>query len=80
MIRSYVTHGDRTFLVSTIDRTSSALEGGEYAETLVWEWDKATAQRKSDTVLRQSSDAAGSALEHLHVVQVIYTHGIKDAS
>lgn len=38
-IHSYV--ADKYF-VSTAWRESSALEGGWYYETIVWEWDKAT--------------------------------------
>lgn len=35
-----VSHGDKTYLVSTINRTSSAQLSyvSYYAETLVWEW------------------------------------------
>lgn len=36
--QAYVRHGDRWFMVSTINRDSSSPLGGRYAETLVWEW------------------------------------------
>ncbi len=42
LIQSYV--ADRWF-VSTILRASSAMEGGPYFETIVWDWDSETKDR-----------------------------------
>ena len=45
IMQSYVHHGDKVFFVSTINRESSSMFGGTYAETMVWEWDPETRER-----------------------------------
>jgi hypothetical protein len=39
VIKSYVWHLDECYFVSTIDRDSSSIHGGRFAETLVWPFD-----------------------------------------
>ena len=39
LIKSYVWHGDKCYIVSTIDRDSSSEQGGRFSETMVWEFD-----------------------------------------
>ena len=40
--KSYVWHAGRCFFVSTIERDSSAPQGGRYEETIAWtyDWDR----------------------------------------
>lgn len=77
MIRTYVQHGCKTCLVSTINRDSSSTDGGSYAETMVWEWDSKNLRRASDSILMQGEAAEGSISTHQRFVEEIHTQGIK---
>ena len=52
VIQSYVWYEDRLFFVSTINRDSSAPYAGpsRYAETMVWECDPRTRERRQSIV------------------------------
>jgi hypothetical protein len=58
VIQSYVYYKEQAFLVSTINRDSSAAGAYRmrYAETMVWEWDPVTRDRKSDRILWTEED------------------------
>lgn len=72
---TYVTHGERAWNVSTIDRKSSAIEGPDaYAETLVWEWCPETRQRIGDFVY-QGEGCRGSISNHITIVRRIRDAG-----
>jgi hypothetical protein len=45
VIKSFVWHGDDCYFVSTIDRDSSSIMGGRFAETLVWLFDWETNEK-----------------------------------
>lgn len=76
MISTYVQHDGKTYLVSTINRDSSADYGGRYAETMVWEWDFKTRSRVSNSILMQDEDLENSIKTHQEVVEKIFNHGI----
>ncbi len=78
MIVTYVTHKDKAYRVSTINRESSVMEscGTRYAETLVWEWDTIKQQIKGDILLMGTS-FEGSINRHQQIVEMIHTSGIK---
>lgn len=79
VIQSYVHHGNKGFfLVSTIDRSSSAaLCPGRYNETMVWEFDFKTKERGS--ILHQDGDALGSLKQHFAICEQLFNNGcIKD--
>ncbi len=73
IIQSYVWHGEKCFFVSTIDRESSAMEGGTYAETMVWEFD--FKERNRGDIVGQGEDATGSAREHYALCQRLIDSG-----
>jgi hypothetical protein len=65
---TYVTHKGREYLVSTINRPSSAVgDSSSYAETMVWPVDdkRDTTQQES---LYQCDDRCGSLRAHCQVV------------
>jgi hypothetical protein len=74
IIKSYVWHGDKCFFVSTIDRDSSSMEGGRYAETMVWEHDWKTNQRM-EGILSQTDAPQGSIREHIRQVTAFHETG-----
>lgn len=64
----------RGFVVSTIDRDSSAaVVNMRYAETLVWEWDEET--RKRGQLVAQDEDGEGSIRAHQTMVERIHLTG-----
>jgi hypothetical protein len=75
-IQSYVEHSGETFLVSTIDRPSSALEcaGRLYSETMVWTLDE---NRKMKSIVRQEEWSAGCPQKHFEVCEDILERGIE---
>lgn len=73
---TYVFHGDRTFNVSTIDRDSSSMAGGRYAETMVWECDSRTKDRLG--MVGQFECGRGSLREHFAVCARLLETGSAD--
>lgn len=73
LIASYVHHEDRCFFVSTIDRNSSAMTGGRYAETLVWEYDWAV--KTCGKLVGQDEGPEGSIKKHLEMCQRLLESG-----
>lgn len=78
LIQTYVfysseTQEDKAFYVSTIDRESSSMYGGRYAETIVWEWD--STERKCGGIVHMESGMQGSTRIHQHVCNEIYKYG-----
>lgn len=76
LIQSYVHHDGKCFFVSTIDRDSSAMAGGRFAETLVWEFDMATKARGN--IVGQDGGARGSIAKHIAMCQRIFETGLCD--
>jgi len=70
---TYVWHGDKAYCASTINRESSALEGGTYAETIVWTWDDKT--RARGDMAWMGSCATGSIYTHQAVVERLFATG-----
>lgn len=70
---TYVWHGGKCYLVSTINRQSSAMDGGVYAETMVFEFD--TEARKSGAIVGQMEGPQDSISAHLRAVDVVHSHG-----
>ena len=65
---TYVTHEGREYLVSTINRPSSALGGpSSYAETMVWRVDDKRDRTQQKSVY-QCDDCCGSLRAHCQVV------------
>lgn len=74
IIKSYVSHCDRHFFVSTIDRASSAYDGpARYNETIVWEWNYRTRERGE--LLWQAGDSSGSLHEHFRICEAYHRTG-----
>ena len=73
IIKSYVWHDGKCFFVSTIDRDSSALQGGRYAETIVWEFDWPT--QKRGAILHQDGHIRGSITQHMLICQCLHDQG-----
>ncbi len=73
LITSYVYVGEKCYLVSTINRDSSAALGpGEYAETLVWEWCPKKRERVSDRILYQDGGSRDSIHTHINICQRLF--------
>ena len=64
---------DKAFYVSTIDRTSSSMYGGRYAETIVWEWDSTTKQRGD--IIHMGEGGEGSIRTHFSICEKLYKDG-----
>lgn len=75
IIKTYIWHLDKCFFVSTIERTSSALNdpGPRYNETMVWEWDWNSNTRGD--LLGQFECRKGSIQKHQDVVGALFTQG-----
>lgn len=69
MIQTLVQCGLVHVLISTINRHSSAIEsyGGEYAETIAWEYDPTTG--KKGKILAQGEASSGSLSTHRKLVK-----------
>ena len=65
---TYVTHEGREYLVSTINRPSSAVGGpSSYAETMVWPVDDKRDRTQQES-LYQCDDCCGSLRAHCQVM------------
>lgn len=76
LIKSYVFHKDNCFFVSTINRESSSMYGGTYAETMVWCFDWATNERKN--LIWQGEGGTSSINTHLSICKRLFETGIPD--
>lgn len=77
LLKSYVFHGDKCFFVSTIDRQSSSMMGGRYAETMAWDFDWASNERGS--IIGQDEAPEGSINGHIRVCRRLFETGRLDA-
>lgn len=77
LIQSYVWHGERVFMVSTIDRESSAMGYGPmvYAETMVWECEQHSPHNRRPEILWQGEDCRGSIACHMSVCKHLFETG-----
>lgn len=73
LIQTYVWHEVKGFFVSTIDRESSAMYAGVYAETMAWELD--SEKRVRGALVGQDEAGQGSIARHLLMVQRLYETG-----
>ena len=73
IIQSYVWHDGKCFFVSTINRESSAIGGGTYAETMVFEWD--AQERKRGKIVAQDQGSTNSIYAHQNVCKLIHETG-----
>lgn len=64
---------DKAFFVSTIDRESSSMYGGRYAESIVWEWDKSTKERGD--IIHMGEGMQGSIRTHMSICEKLYEVG-----
>lgn len=79
LIQTYVffsseTQEDKAFYVSTIDRESSSMYAGRYAETIVWEWDKSTKERGD--IIHMGEGMQGSIRTHMSICEKLYEDGM----
>lgn len=74
LIKTFVFHGGNCYFVSTIDRDSSSIMGGRFAETLVWlfDWDK---NERLGMTGWQESAGEGSIRGHQSMVERIHRTG-----
>jgi len=75
VVKTYVWHGDRCWLVSTIERSSSA-EGREdcrFNETIVWEYD--WEKRERGEQVHCDSTIRDSICLHQQIVEAFYETG-----
>lgn len=73
LILSHVNHGDKTFFVSTINRQSSSMDGGTYAETMAWEFDQKTKERLG--LVGQQASLTNSLSAHFRVCKKLFETG-----
>lgn len=73
IIQSYVWHDGKCFFVSTINRESSSMYGGTYAETMVWEWDETKKER--GRIVGQDEGSSGSIYAHQRMCKLIHETG-----
>lgn len=75
VIQSYVRHGDRDFLVSTIERDCSAVAAPDYRynETIVWAWNRVTRERGE--ILLTTGEGKGSIQDHFRICHAYFTAG-----
>lgn len=79
LIQTYVffsseTQEDKAFYVSTIDRESSSMYGGRYAESIVWEWD--STDRKRGDIVHMGEGMEGSIRTHMSICEKLYEDGM----
>jgi len=74
LIKSYVWHDGKCYFVSTIDRDSSAPQGGRFSETMVWEhdWDK---NERGEHILHEEGGPESFIGRHLKLCQRIFDTG-----
>ena len=77
LIKTYVFHGDDCYFVSTINRDSSSMMGGRFAETLVWafDWDK---NERLEKMPWQEEAGEDSIRGHQSMVERIHKTGSGD--
>lgn len=78
LIQTYVFYSneqaqDKAFFVSTIDRESSSMYGGRYAETIVWKWDNTT--KKRGDLIHMGEGMQGSIRTHFNICEKLYKDG-----
>lgn len=70
VIKTYVWHGRDCYFVSTIDRDSSSMMGGRFAETIAWAYDWEAKERGellwSDLAYEGSITAHQKMVERIH--------------
>jgi len=66
VIQTYVFREDKAFFVSTINRDSSSMCSGRYAETMVWEWN--SEKRERGAFVYQAEAPEGSIRKHQEIV------------
>ena len=71
--QTHVWHEGACFFVSTINRESSSILGGTFAETLVWKWDEATRQRGD--LIGQTGGSTDSIHAHQAMVKRLHETG-----
>jgi len=71
-----VRHGKNFYKVSTIDRESSSMEPGRYAETLVWRLDEYCNRIPFESHIAQSEGPEGSLKAHFDMVEKIRAEGV----
>lgn len=74
VIKSHVWHEGKCFFVSTINRESSAMYGGRFAETIVWEYD--WDERKRGQILHQDEAMEDCISTHLRIVKTLNLLGV----
>ena len=76
--RTYITYKNKMYLVSTINRECSSLEGygSLYSETLVWEWEPSV-QNTVGSPLHQDTGSENSLFSHLRALEFIYKGGLE---
>lgn len=76
LIQSYIWHDGKCFFVSTINRESSAMYStcSCYAETMVWECDAITHQRKG-SFIAQDEDSEDNISTHLKMCEKLNKFG-----
>ena len=69
LAKSYVRHKGQWYLISTIDRDSSAMYGGpmRYAETMVWLYDYET--KEFGELLWEGEGMVGTTRTHFQVAE-----------
>jgi 2-polyprenyl-3-methyl-5-hydroxy-6-metoxy-1,4-benzoquinol methylase len=73
LAQTYVWHGEKCFFVSTINRRSSSLLSGIYAETLAWEWIQETKQ--CGRLIGQDEHCQNSIFAHQAMVKRLFDTG-----
>lgn len=72
VMQSYLSYGDKSYMVSTAERASSAMLAPElrYNETIIWQFDYATGERGK--MLHMDSDSVGSIDKHIFLCEQIH--------
>ena len=74
VIQSYVTREDKCFMVSTIERDSSAaMPVPRYNETIVWEYDWYTMKRGN--IIHQDDGPRGCIETHFRICRALHKLG-----
>ncbi len=74
-LKSTIWHGDQCFIVSTIERDSSAKAqppAMRFNETLAWEYDEETEERGN---IVASASGRRAFDQHVRVCRELFTHG-----
>lgn len=73
LIKTYLWHGDDCYFVSTINRDSSSIMGGRFAETIVWSFDWEANER--GRLLWSDGAGQDSIRSHMKMVERIHKTG-----